>query len=377
MIARLIENKIRKALEQKKVVTVLGPRQAGKSTLAGIVAESESKRILELNGDDSDVRTMFEDTDETRIRTLLGNNDFLLVDEAQKIHNVGNMLKIVADRIPGVKVIATGSSSFKLAKAVNESLTGRKREFRLYPLTFKEMAEHTNLLEESRLIRHRMVYGYYPEVACSPGNEKEVLKELIDSYLYKDVLEENTIGRPDRLVKLLQALAFQIGSTVSSNELAGLVGIDAKTVDRYINILERNFIIFTLPSYASNQRNELKFSRKLYFWDVGIRNAVIGNMAPLELRPPEEAGHLWENFLISERIKRNDYAGRTFVKHYFWRTQQKKEVDLIEIEDGRMSAFEFKWKPGKAVAAPRQFTTQYNNAEFHCITPSEISDFLL
>ena len=286
------------------------------------------------------------------------------------------MLKIIADRIPDMKVIATGSSSFKLAKAVNESLTGRKLEFRLYPLSFKEMVGHTNLLEERRLIAHRMIYGYYPEVVSSPGNEKEILKELIDSYLYKDVLEENSIGRPDRLVKLLQALAFQIGSTVSSNELAGLVGIDAKTVDRYINILERNFIIFTLPSYASNQRNELKFSRKLYFWDLGIRNAVIGNMAPLELRPPEEAGHLWENFLVSERIKRNDYAGRTFVKHYFWRTQQKKEVDLIEIEDGRMSAFEFKWKPGKAVAAPRQFTIQYNNAEFHCITPSEIDDFL-
>ena len=376
MIARLIESKIRKALDRKKIVTVLGPRQAGKSTLAGVVAKAEADRILELNGDDSDVRTMFEDTDETRIRTLIGNHDFLLVDEAQKIINVGNMLKIIADRIPDMKVIATGSSSFKLAKAVNESLTGRKLEFRLYPLSFKEMVGHTNLLEERRLIAHRMIYGYYPEVVSSPGNEKEILKELIDSYLYKDVLEENSIGRPDRLVKLLQALAFQIGSTVSSNELAGLVGIDAKTVDRYIKILERNFIIFTLPSYASNQRNELKFSRKLYFWDLGIRNAVIGNMAPLELRPPEEAGHLWENFLVSERIKRNDYAGRTFVKHYFWRTQQKKEVDLIEIEDGRMSAFEFKWKPGKAVAAPRQFTTQYNNAEFHCITPSEISDFL-
>lgn len=376
MIARLIESKIRKALDRKKIVTVLGPRQAGKSTLAGVVAKAEADRILELNGDDSDVRTMFEDTDETRIRTLIGNHDFLLVDEAQKIINVGNMLKIIADRIPDMKVIATGSSSFKLAKAVNESLTGRKLEFRLYPLSFKEMVGHTNLLEERRLIAHRMIYGYYPEVVSSPGNEKEILKELIDSYLYKDVLEENSIGRPDRLVKLLQALAFQIGSTVSSNELAGLVGIDAKTVDRYINILERNFIIFTLPSYASNQRNELKFSRKLYFWDLGIRNAVIGNMAPLELRPPEEAGHLWENFLVSERIKRNDYAGRTFVKHYFWRTQQKKEVDLIEIEDGRMSAFEFKWKPGKAVAAPRQFAAQYNNAEFHCITPSEIDDFL-
>ena len=377
MIARLIENKIREALEQKKVVTVLGPRQAGKSTLAGIVAESESKRILELNGDDSDVRTMFEDTDETRIRTLIGNHDFLLVDEAQKIINVGNMLKIIADRIPGMKVIATGSSSFKLAKAVNESLTGRKREFRLYPLSFKEMAGHTSLLEESRLVRHRMIYGYYPEVVSRPGNEKETLKELIDSYLYKDVLEENSIGRPDRLVKLLQALAFQIGSTVSSNELAGLVGIDAKTVDRYIDILEKNFIIFTLPSYAGNQRNELKFSRKLYFWDLGIRNGVIGNMAPLELRPPEEAGHLWENFLVSERIKRNDYAGRTFVRHYFWRTQQKKEVDLIEIEDGRMSAFEFKWKSRKTVTAPRQFSSMYSDAEFRCITPSEIGEFLL
>ena len=377
MIARLIENKIREALEQKKVVTVLGPRQAGKSTLAGIVAESESKRILELNGDDSDVRTMFEDTDETRIRTLIGNHDFLLVDEAQKIINVGNMLKIIADRIPDMKVIATGSSSFKLAKAVNESLTGRKREFRLYPLSFKEMAGHTSLLEESRLVRHRMIYGYYPEVVSRPGNEKETLKELIDSYLYKDVLEENSIGRPDRLVKLLQALAFQIGATVSSNELAGLVGIDAKTVDRYIDILEKNFIIFTLPSYAGNQRNELKFSRKLYFWDLGIRNGVIGNMAPLELRPPEEAGHLWENFLVSERIKRNDYAGRTFVRHYFWRTQQKKEVDLIEIEDGRMSAFEFKWKSRKTVTAPRQFSSMYSDAEFRCITPSEIGEFLL
>lgn len=377
MIARLIENKIREALEQKKVVTVLGPRQAGKSTLAGIVAESESKRILELNGDDSDVRTMFESTDETRIRTLIGNNDFLLVDEAQKIINVGNMLKIIADRIPDIKVIATGSSSFKLAKAVNESLTGRKREFRLYPLSFKEMAGHTSLLEESRLVSHRLVYGYYPEVVSRPGDEKETLKELIDSYLYKDVLEENSIGRPDRLVKLLQALAFQIGSTVSSNELAGLVGIDAKTVDRYIDILEKNFIIFTLPSYAGNQRNELKFSRKLYFWDLGIRNGVIGNMAPLELRPPEEAGHLWENFLVSERIKRNDYAGRTFVRHYFWRTQQKKEVDLIEIEDGRMSAFEFKWKSGKTVTAPRQFSSMYSDAEFRCITPSEIGEFLL
>ena len=188
--------------------------------------------------------------------------------------------KRVAEKFKDAKIIVTGSSAFKLAEAVNESLTGRKREFRLYPLSFKEMADETSTLEESRMIDHRLIYGYYPEVVTSPGDEKEVLKELIDSYLYKDVMEENNIAKPDKLVKLVQALAFQIGSTVSANELAGLVGIDAKTVERYIEILEKSYIIFTLPSYAKNQRNELKFARKLYFWDMAptIRPIHIHNL---------------------------------------------------------------------------------------------------
>ena len=376
MITRAIEERIHNALAKKKAVTIMGPRQVGKSTLADAIIPKDAK-VLEINGDNTDVQTMFVNVDEAKMKVLIGNKNFLFVDEAQKIENVGNMLKIVAEKFKDVKIIVTGSSAFKLAQAVNESLTGRKREFKLYPLSFKEMADDTSVLEESRMVDHRLIYGYYPEVVTSPGEEKEVLKELIDSYLYKDVMEENNIAKPDKLVKLVQALAFQIGSTVSANELAGLVGIDAKTVERYIEILEKSYIIFTLPSYAKNQRNELKFARKLYFWDMGIRNGVIGNMAPVSLRSPEELGHMWENFVIAERLKRNEYACRTFVQHYFWRTQQKKEVDLIEIEDGVMTGYEIKRKEGKHVGAPASFTAAYPDAHFECITPSELMEFLM
>lgn len=376
MIKRAIEERIHNALAKKKIVTIMGPRQVGKSTLAGAMIP-EDANDLEINGDNTDVQTMFVNVDDTKMKVLIGNKNFLFVDEAQKIGNVGNMLKIVAEKFDDVKVIVTGSSAFKLAESVNESLTGRKREFRLYPLSFKEMADETSVLEESRMIDHRLIYGYYPEVVTSPGDEKEVIKELIDSYLYKDVLEENEIAKQDKLVRLVQALAFQIGSTVSANELAGLVGVDAKTVERYIDILEKCYIIFTLPSYAKNQRNELKFARKIYFWDMGIRNGVIGNMAPVSLRSPEELGHMWENFLIAERIKSNDYAGRTFVQHYFWRTQQKKEVDLIEIEDGMMTGFEIKRKEGKRVGAPASFTAAYPDARFECVTPTDLMSFLM
>ena len=213
MIHRAIEERTHNALAKKKAVTIMGPRQVGKSTLADAIIPKDA-RILEINGDNSDVQTMFINVDEAKMKILIGNKNFLFVDEAQKIENVGNMLKIVAEKFKDVKIIVTGSSAFKLAEAVNESLTGRKREFRLYPLSFKEMADETSTLEESRMIDHRLIYGYYPEVVTSPGDEKEVLKELIDSYLYKDVMEENNIAKPDKLVILEEALAFQIGSTV-------------------------------------------------------------------------------------------------------------------------------------------------------------------
>lgn len=376
MIRRIIEDRIIETLEKGKAVTIVGPRQVGKSTLARAVIPEDAK-VLELNGDSTDIQNMFLNVNETGLRLLVGDRNFIFVDEAQKIGNVGNMLKIVTDRMKGVRLVVTGSSAFRLTAAVNESLTGRKREFRLYPLSFKEMVNHTSLLEEQRMLEHRMIYGYYPEVVTAPEDADGTIRELIDSYLYKDILEENRISKPGSLVRLVQALAFQIGSTVSANELSGLVGIDIKTVERYIEILEKNFIIYTLPSYAKNQRNELKFARKLYFWDMGIRNGVIGNTAPMNMRSNEERGHIWENFIITERIKRNTYAGRTFVQHCFWRTQQKKEIDLIEIENGEMTGFEMKLKSGRRAAAPAQFVQTYPDAGFECVTPSEIAEFLL
>jgi predicted AAA+ superfamily ATPase len=260
---------------------------------------------------------------------------------------------------------------------VNESLTGRKREIQLLPISFAEMVKHTNIVEETRMLDHRLIYGYYPEVINNLGDEKDVLKELTNSYLYKDIMEENNIAKPDKLVKLLQALSWQIGSTVSTNELSQLVGIDAKTIDRYIDILQKNFIIYTLPSYSNNLRNELKFSKKIYFYDMGIRNAIIGNMSPISMRQPEEVGHMWENFIITERIKRNLYNKRTFLQHYFWRTQQQKEVDLIEVEDGIITGFEIKRSAKKNIKAPAKFTEYYPNAQFYGINNTNLYEFLL
>jgi len=375
MIERISKQRMTVALQKGKVVTIIGPRQVGKSTLAKELIPSGA-RVLELDGDNSDVQVMFEDVNESKLTLLTTKKDYILIDEAQKISNVGNMLKILAEKHKELKVIVTGSSSFKLTQAINESLAGRKREFKLYPLSFKEMVQHTDLLEETRKLEHRMKYGYYPEVVCNPGEEKEILNELVESYLYKDVMEENNIAKPDKLVKLVKALAFQIGSLISANELGNLVGLDTKTVERYIDILQKSYIIYTLPSYAKNQRNELKFSRKVFFWDMGIRNAVIKNMAPKDLRSPEEWGHMWENFLITERIKRNAYEGRVFAEHYFWRTQQKKEVDFIEIEDGTMLGVEIK-KKDKKIAVPKTFMESYPDARFISVSPDDIQDFLL
>jgi predicted AAA+ superfamily ATPase len=298
------------------------------------------------------------------------------VDEAQKIPDIGNKLKLITDQIKDVGLVVTGSSSFELAKGVNESLTGRKREYRLYPVSFQEMVRHTDLLSERRMLKHRMVFGYYPEVVTHLGEEKAILKELADSYLYKDILSLKQVGKPDKLVRLVQALALQVGSQVSYNELGQLVGLDAKTVEKYIDILEKSFILFRLPSFSRNHRNELKSSRKVYFRDLGIRNAVIGNLAPFEARSPEEIGHLWENFLMTERMKYQEYTG-SLVRSWFWRTLQQKEIDLVEEQDGRLETFEFKWHTGKPVKAPASFTNAYPDAGFRVITPDNFSEFLL
>ncbi len=374
MIGRILKKKIEPMIGSKKAIIIMGARQVGKSTLLKELFGDHSN-VLWLNGDDQDVRALMENMSSTRIRAFIGKNCLVVIDEAQRIADIGLKLKLITDQVEGVQVVATGNSSFQLANRVNESLTGRKREFKMFPVSFQEMVEHSTLLEEKRLIPHRMVYGYYPEVVMNQGEEKLILKELSDSYLYKDILSLDSITKPDKLVKLLQALALQIGDQVSYNEVGQLVGLDSKTVERYVDILEKSYVIFRLPSFSRNLRNELKSSRKIYFWDLGIRNAIVGNFAQVENRA--DVGALWENYVIVERLKRASYND-SFSRHWFWRTQQQKEIDLIEEEDGRMLAFEFKWNARKAnVKAPEAFVKAYPDCLFQVITPDNVEDFLL
>ena len=373
MIERSQESAIKSLIGSNKAIIIMGARQVGKSTLLHSLLDGDES-VLWLNGDDDDVRELFRSISSTRLKAIVGNRKTVVIDEAQRIEDIGLRLKLITDQMPGVQVIATGSSSFELSSKVNEPLTGRKRELKLFPLSFREMVSHTSFLEERRMIPHRLIYGYYPEVVCSPSNEKVVLKELTDSYLYKDLLSFDTLRKPDVIVRLLKALALQIGSQVSYNELSSLLGLSSKTVEKYLDILEKSYIIFRLGSFSRNMRNELKLSRKIYFWDLGIRNALIGNMAPLENR--NDTGALWENFLIAERMKYNSYSN-SFAQSYFWRTKDQSEVDYLEEEDGNLSAYEFKWNPAKSkTKCPASFAAAYPSSTYRVITPDNIEEFI-
>ncbi len=307
--------------------------------------------------------------------TLIGTTNLLIIDEAQRIENIGVTLKILHDNFSDLKIIATGSSSFELTDRINEPLTGRKLEYSLFPLSFREMVEHTSLLEESRLVEERMRYGYYPEVVTNPDYKQELLKTLADSYLYKDVLSYQSIKKPEKVEKLVQALALQIGSEVSYNELGQMIGADNETIEKYINILEKAYVVFRLPSLSRNLRNELKKSRKIYFYDLGIRNAVINNYNPLALR--NDLGALWENFLVAERFKLNSNMGRN-CNCFFWRTTAQAEIDYIEERDGQLFAFELKWNAKKSAKnPPTAFIKGYPTAEFQSVSHDNFSAFLL
>lgn len=374
MIERNIGQDVTKTLARGKAAIIIGARQIGKSTLLEHLFAGRND-VLWLNGDDFDVRQMFENITSTRLRAIIGDNKVVVIDEAQRIADAGLKLKLITDQMKDVQLVATGSSSFQLTSMINESLAGRKRELRMFPLSFGEMVAHTNFLEEMRMLPHRMIYGYYPEVVTHIGEERDILKELVDSYLYKDVLELDSIKKSDKIMRLLQSLSLQIGSQVSYNEIGQMVGLDSKTVEKYIDILEKCFVIFRLPSYARNMRNELKASRKVFFYDMGIRNAVTGNYTPLELRNPSEIGEMWENFVIAERLKRNVMSGSN-AKMYFWRTQQQSEIDLIEDDMGRLDAFEFKWNPKAKARNPKPFLDAYEGSTFNVISPSNIEVFV-
>ncbi|PIW05834.1 MAG: ATPase [Cytophagales bacterium CG17_big_fil_post_rev_8_21_14_2_50_40_13] len=371
MINRALSILINQRVNDKKVIILLGPRQVGKTTL--LRHNFSTERTLWLNGDDADTRNQLSNQSTTWIKQLVAGHDRIIIDEAQRIENIGITLKIIHDNIPEIKVIATGSSSFELANQINEPLTGRKWEFKLWPLSIGEMIKHHSLLEESRLLEHRLVYGWYPDVINNPGHEKEILNTLSDSYLYKDILTWENIKKPQKLEMLVQALAFQIGQEVSYHELGQTTGLDNETVKKYISLLEKAFIVFRLPSLSRNLRNELKKSRKIYFCDVGIRNAVIKNWNPISLR--QDVGALWENFLIVERLKYKAYNS-VFSNDYFWRTHAQQEIDFIEEYNGTLHAFEFKWNEKKKGSFSKSFTQAYPNHELLTVNRKNYLEFI-
>lgn len=373
MINRSLEKILLPKLFLGKAIVVMGPRQVGKTTLLKKLFSNASE-VLWLNGDEMDVQNIFGSLSADRFKAILGPKKIVIIDEAQRIENIGLRLKLIIDSIPEVQLIATGSSSFELANKVNEPLTGRKWEYKMFPLSFSEMVQHHGLLEEKRMMPHRLVYGYYPDVVNHQGTENEILKQLSESYLYKDVLMLDEIKKPLKLVKLLQALALQVGSQVSYNELGNLCGLDSKTVEKYISLLEQSFVVFILSSFSRNARNELKNSKKIYFYDNGIRNALIANFNPIENRTDQ--GALWENFLISERIKYLNYSNK-WTNYWFWRTKEQKEIDFVEEENGRISTFEFKWNPNTKVQFPKKFSDNYPNSSFETVHRDNFDEFLM
>ena len=372
MIKRILVKQILAKINTNKAIILLGSRQVGKTTLLRSLFENSSETIW-LNADEPDIQAIFANISSKRFEAIIGNKKMIIIDEAQRIPDIGLKMKLITDQLPSIQLIATSSSAFELSNKLNEPLTGRKWEFKMYPISFQEMVNHHGLLNEIRLLPHRLVYGFYPDVVNHPGNEKEILKQLSDSYLYKDLLMMDQIKKPSALVKLLQALALQIGSQVSYHELAQICGLDGKTVEKYMMLLEQSYIIFRLASFSRNQRNELKKSRKVYFFDNGIRNALIANFEHIENRT--DIGALWENYLVSERIKYLAYHQK-WANNWYWRTTEQQEIDYVEEENGQLSAFEFKWNPKAKGSVPSSFRKTYPAATINRIHREYFETFL-
>jgi len=369
LIERFLAKKIEARLFKGKAILIFGPRQVGKSTLTESLLKQLSQPFFYLTGDELDTRNELSTSNSVRLNLLFGDHKLVFIDEAQRIPGIGLILKICVDQLKDVQVIATGSSSFDLANASNEPLTGRKFEFFLYPLSFIEMVQYHGLLKEKRLLEHRLIFGYYPEVVTHQGEERERLKLLAGSYLYKDLLMLEQIKKPLILEKLLKALALQLGSEVNYLELGQLVGADKNTVEKYLDLLEKAFVIFRVPAFNRNVRTELKKGKKVYFFDCGIRNAILGNFNPLANRM--DVGGLWENYFLIERMKYQANRG-VAANFYFWRTTTQQEIDFIEEEVGKLSAFECKWSNKASVRFPSTFTKAYPNVVLKVINPGTI-----
>lgn len=354
MISRKIETTIKEDLDFKKALVVLGPRQVGKTTLINNLVSG--KNVLFLNGDDPQVRLQFSNASFNFLLNVVSDYAIIVIDEAQRVENIGLTIKMLIDAKLNKQFILTGSSSLDLGNEINEPLTGRKWEHRLFPLCWEEIKNHYSFAKTYDRLEEFLVFGMYPEVVTESKKQK-ILLELAGSYLYKDILELVNIKKPDLLIKLLNALALQVGSEVSYNELSKTLGVDRMTVVNYIDLLEKVFVVFRLHPYSTNQRNEITSKPKIYFYDNGIRNAIIGQFGPLQNR--QDAGALFENFFISERIKKLNYDG-FYGKTHFWRNTQQAEIDFIEILENEISAYEIKFNPNKKVRFTKSFTEKYH-----------------
>ncbi|MCF8379032.1 MAG: ATP-binding protein [Bacteroidales bacterium] len=373
MIPRIIEEDIKKKLFTSKAIIIYGARQTGKTTLVRHIVNNISQEYLWLSGDDINVREQLSIHSVVHLKALFGKYKLVVIDEAQYVRNIGLTLKLITDNLPDIQVIATGSSAFELANALNEPLTGRKWEYYLYPFSYRELNNFYGIIDEKGLLSHRLIYGSYPEVVTSQADKVEILNLLTSSYLYKDLFIHEQVKKPQILEKLVRALAFQVGSEVSYNELAKTIGADFQTVERYIDLLEKAYIVFRHYSLSRNLRNEIKKGRKIYFYDNGIRNAVIGNLLPVSSR--NDIGALWENYVVSERLKYLSY-NRIYNKQYFWRTHAQQEIDYIEEWQGKIFAYEIKWNPKAKVRFPKSFITAYPDHVLSKITPDTIAEFL-
>ena len=375
---KLIIRELKKRIEVKmfrgKAIILVGARQVGKTTLYNEILKQRKEKVLRLNMDETEVREIFNNPSLGDLQRLIADNRIIMIDEAQRATDIGLTLKRIQDNFPDRQLLVTGSSSLDLRTKINEPMTGRKWEYTLYPISTSEILHSQGLLYVNQTLENRLIYGSYPDVLNYALDAKETLMNLAGTYLYKDILEIESVRKPALIEKLLVALALQVGSEVSYNELAQTIGSDSKTVEKYIDLLEKCFIIFRLQAFSRNLRNELKKSRKIYFYDNGIRNAILQNFTPLALR--NDTGPLWENFFISERIKANHYTGR-YAHSYFWRTRSGQEIDYIEESDGVFSAFELKWNPKKAsTSIPKSFLETYPIAATSVVTPDNFLDYL-
>ena len=375
-ITRSLESQFDSIVQKGKVLVIYGARRVGKTSVIEKFLMSSNRNIFVGTGDDVDLRNILSSENKVRITTSFSGYEVVFIDEAQRIPNIGWGLKLLVDSNPEISVIASGSSSFELLNKVGEPLTGRQTLYTLYPVSMMELSELAGRIHILLNLTDYLIYGTYPETlnAINYEKKKDYLITLRNSYLFKDILEVDNIRNSDKMLDLLKLIAFQIGNEVSLNELAGALGIAKQTVERYLSLLAKSFIIIKVGGYSSNLRKEITKTSRYYFWDNGVRNTLINNFNDPSTRM--DMGMLWENFCFIERIKKQAYQ-KIYSNNYFWRTYDRQEVDLIEDREGKLFGFEFKWNSNKRVKAPKAFIESYSNAQFECITPENFLEFVL